>query len=54
MTFIYEEAIVENNEIIIKKTDKNGLICWIPCDPNNSDYQEYLKQVSQSILDMTE
>lgn len=48
MNFIYKESIVENNEIIIKKTDENGLICWIPCDPNNSDYQEYLKWVEEN------
>ena len=27
---------------IIKRTDENGAVAWIPTDPANSDYQRYL------------
>ena len=27
---------------VIKATDENGKVIWIPCDPANSDYQAYL------------
>ena len=27
----------------IKRTNEDGSITWIPIDPANSDYQEYLK-----------
>ena len=27
---------------ILKRTDENGLVAWIPIDPANSDYQAYL------------
>ena len=27
---------------VIKATDENGKVLWIPCDPANSDYQAYL------------
>jgi len=30
---------------IIKKIDSTGAISWIPKDPGNSDYQEYLKSL---------
>jgi hypothetical protein len=29
----------------IKRTDSEGKECWIPTDPANSDYQEYLAQL---------
>lgn len=43
MTFIYEEITSENNEKMLKRTDENGLVSWIPTDPANSDYQRYLE-----------
>jgi hypothetical protein len=42
MTFIYEEVTSENNEKMLKRTDENGLVSWVPLDPANSDYQRYL------------
>ena len=42
MTFIYEEITSENNEKMLKRTDENGLVSWVPIDPANSDYQRYL------------
>lgn len=29
---------------IIKRTDKEGNVVWIPTDPANSDYQAYLNK----------
>jgi hypothetical protein len=41
MTFIYEEVKDEFGSVI-KRTDADGVISWIPTDPANSDYQRYL------------
>jgi hypothetical protein len=29
----------------IKKIDSSGQVWWIPLDPSNADYQEYLAQL---------
>lgn len=43
MTYTYEEVTFEiPNSKMIKRTDENGLIVWIPLDPANADYQAYL------------
>jgi hypothetical protein len=39
---IYEELITEFDNKVIKRTDAEGTIAWIPTDPANSDYQRYL------------
>ena len=31
---------------ILKRTDENGQVWWIPTDPANSDYQAYLAYVA--------
>ena len=41
MSFTYE-IIEEEFSNVIKRTDENGLVAWIPTDPANSDYQAYL------------
>ena len=42
---IYEEITLDKySSTVIKRTDENGLILWIPCDPANSDYQAYLNR----------
>ena len=38
----YEVIKQEYAEDVIKKTDVDGKISWIPKDPANSDYQRYL------------
>jgi hypothetical protein len=43
MPFTYE-IIEEEFASIIKRTDENGLVAWIPMDEANSDYQAYLKR----------
>ncbi len=39
MTYIYEEL---EEGFMLKRTDENGKVCYIPKDPANSDYQRYL------------
>ena len=39
---IYEEVTTELGNTVIKRTDEDGKIWWIPVDPANSDYQRYL------------
>ena len=41
MPLTYEKIETENY-VVIKATDENGIISWIPLDPANSDYQKYL------------
>jgi hypothetical protein len=43
MKYTYEVITNELSQSeTIKRTDENGLIAFIPTDPANSDYQEYL------------
>ena len=37
------EIIEDETGSVIKKTDTDGKIWWIPTDPANSDYQRYLR-----------
>jgi hypothetical protein len=37
------EVITQNTDTIIKRTDENDVVSWVPTDPANSDYQRYLK-----------
>jgi hypothetical protein len=39
---IYEEITNDLAEKVIKRTDADGSVWWIPADPTNSDYQRYL------------
>ena len=48
MTYAYEEVGVDGNDITpantyIKRTDEDGKVWAIPTNPNNSDYQRYLR-----------
>jgi len=44
MKTTYEVITSEiDNLEVIKRTDENGLISWIPKDPANSAYQHYLR-----------
>jgi hypothetical protein len=36
------EVIEELGNSMLKRTDDNGSIWWIPMDESNSDYQRYL------------
>ena len=41
---IYEEVTTELGSTIVKRTDPDGKVWWIPMDETNSDYQAYLKR----------
>jgi hypothetical protein len=38
----YELLIDEKGSQIVKRTNADDTISWIPTDPANSDYQRYL------------
>jgi hypothetical protein len=38
----YQKVITEMGQTFIKATDENNQEFWIPTDPGNSDYAEYL------------
>ena len=45
MKYIYEEVTTESftgTNTVLKRTDEQGVVVWIPLDPTNSDYQRYL------------
>ena len=42
---IYETIKNENGSETIKRTNQDGSVSFIPTDPANSDYQEYLKSL---------
>jgi hypothetical protein len=44
----YEEHTSELGNKSIKRIDADGTIWWIPTDPANSDYQEYLKSLDET------
>jgi hypothetical protein len=50
---IYEE-ITDEQGTIIKRTDADGVITWIPTDPANSDYQAYLNKDKPQVEHLTE
>ena len=41
---IYEEYTDSLGSTVIKRTNEDGSISFIPMDEGNSDYQEYLKR----------
>lgn len=42
MKYTYEKVTDEFGGEMIKRTDENGLVSWIPLADGNSDYAEYL------------
>ena len=53
--FTYEEITTEFGGSILKRTDKNGVITWIPMVEGNSDYQRYLNpEAEQSTPNLAE
>ena len=34
---------------VIKRTEEDGTIWWIPIDPANSDYQAYLEHLTEIV-----
>jgi len=47
MTYPIYEVVkaTEFNIAQVMRTDENGTVSALPCDPSNSDYQEYLKSL---------
>ena len=43
--YTYEEITNDFGNKVVKRTDENGLVVWIPIDSANSDYQQYLNPV---------
>lgn len=47
MEYTYE--LIENQQgSLVKRTDSEQKIWWIPADPSNSDYQDYLAQLDDT------
>lgn len=44
----YEVITNEFGNEIIKKTNLDGTVWWIPTDPANSDYQQYLASLNEA------
>jgi predicted acetyltransferase len=42
MEYTYKVITTEYGSEVIKRTDSEGNEAWIPTDPANSDYAEYL------------
>ena len=40
---VYEEVTTQLGQEVIKRTDVDGSVWWIPKDPANSDYYAYLR-----------
>ena len=48
MTIPIYEKITNDLGVIIKKTEIDGKVWWIPLDPANSDYQAYLEHLTEN------
>lgn len=44
-TYTYELITDEFGEVV-KRTDENGLVAWIPVAPGNPDYEAYLESLN--------
>lgn len=44
MKYTYEIVPADFGAEVIKRTDENDVVTWIPKDPLNSDYQQYLNR----------
>jgi hypothetical protein len=47
-TVIDLSSEINPNAFCVEREDENGNKCWIPNDPANSDYQEYLKSLEEN------
>lgn len=45
MTYTYVEL---EEGFMVKRTDENGEVAYVPKDPANSDYQAYLKYLEEN------
>jgi hypothetical protein len=50
MKYTYEVITTAYGSEVIKRTDADGNEAWIPTDPANSDYAEYLASLEEPSL----
>jgi anionic cell wall polymer biosynthesis LytR-Cps2A-Psr (LCP) family protein len=50
----YEIVTTFQDEKVLKRTDDNGQVLWIPMDEANSDYQAYLNKDKPQVKHLTE
>jgi hypothetical protein len=48
MTTYKIEKTITDNEVLVRNNE-DGTISYIPLDPANSDYQAYLKELTESV-----
>jgi hypothetical protein len=51
MTIIYEHINEDIENMIIEhisRTNEDGSVSWIPIEPKNSEYQEYLRWAEEN------
>ena len=44
----YEVIETQGFAAMLKQTDKDGKVWWIPMDESNSDYQAYLEHLTEN------
>jgi hypothetical protein len=49
---IYEEVETSVGSVVIKRTDADNQVWFIPTDPANSDYQRYLNPEAEQSTPM--
>ncbi len=45
--YTYEVVTFPQGAVMIKRTDEDGIVWWIPEDPANYDYQQYLASLNE-------
>lgn len=43
----YEIVMTDLGSEILKATDPDGVVWWIPIDPTNADYEAYLASLNE-------
>jgi hypothetical protein len=54
MTYTYEEITDDFGQKVIKQTDEDGLIAWIPMVAGNADYEAYFNKDKPQVEHLTE
>lgn len=48
MEYTYEIIMDELGNEILKRTDADGVVSWIPLEFANSDYKAYLESINET------